>query len=70
MESKENFIYSIKQSKLNVLDDMLDNFTRKYSLYSKYAEGKLEGLLSESLEDFRAVKNYLKVELLKNEGVD
>jgi hypothetical protein len=67
MESKEP-VYFICQSKLDALEEMLDNFTKKYSLYSKYAEGKLEGLLNESLEDFRAVKHYLKVELLKNEG--
>ena len=39
MESKEP-VYFICQSKLDALEEMLDSFTRKYSLYSKYAEGK------------------------------
>ena len=67
MESKEP-VYFICQSKLDALEEILDSFIRKYSLYSKYSGGKCEELLSENLQDFREVKNYLKVELLKDEG--
>jgi hypothetical protein len=69
MEKKE-CTYFINESKLDSFKELFDNTTRKYSLYSKYADDKIEALLGEMLMDLRELRNYLNIELLKDEGMN
>jgi hypothetical protein len=62
--------YFINESKLTSLKEIVNKHTRKYSLYSKYAEGKTEELLNEVLLDLREVRDFVTVDLMKEEGMN